>query len=363
MGETGTRPAGRVPETSHSGLATTSHSERTSGSGDLSLAGLFVFVVLFLTLASASSFVFPVFEGPDECWHFEYARRLAQGLGLPNQRLPNKRVPTQGFNPPGPYVLPAVVLALTDSQRGAGVTPLPPLLWLDQEFACQAGRNKNVPPINAQFSRFGQGKAPNLFCHPRAGPFASGPLWSVHLMRLCSVAYGAGVLFAVWGLGRCVLPGKAPAQLVALAFLAFNPKFIHLAGVLNNDVPAALFGSLLLWQLAWHVRQEDCSGSSVFWLGMTLGLGILAKPNMLFMLAPMLGVLWLVRRSPKSFLLQTAVLSLIVLLVGGWFYIRNAYLYGDLDFPRLETTDDHRADSSSYPTNIVGMRSGKSSYP
>ena len=295
-------------------------------------AGILAIIAGSVLLATASSFVFPVFEGPDECWHFEYARRLAQGKGLPDQRVPSRSVPTQGFNPPGPYVLPAAVLAWTDRERGAGVTRLPPLLWLDEDLAGRAGKGASVPPLNPQFHRFGKGTAPNLFCHPAAGPFASGPLWSVHLMRLCSVASGAAVLLSIWGLARAVFPERPSAQAVAVALVAFNPKFIHLSGTLNNDIPAALFGSLILWQLAAHLRRERLSDVATLALGATLGLGILAKPNVLFLLAPVTGVLWWLRRSASTFLRQMALLGLIVLCLGGWFYVRNAYLYGHLDF-------------------------------
>ena len=45
--------------------------------------GLLIILGVFAALAVTDSVVTPLFEGPDEVWHYAFADYLAQGKGLP----------------------------------------------------------------------------------------------------------------------------------------------------------------------------------------------------------------------------------------------------------------------------------------
>ena len=79
-----------------------------------------VLIAVFLLLAAGASIAFPIFEAPDEWSHFQYARLLAEGRGLPMQADPTRRSHAEGFNPPLYYLVPAASsrkTAIVDDQR------------------------------------------------------------------------------------------------------------------------------------------------------------------------------------------------------------------------------------------------------
>lgn len=292
----------------------------------------------FVGLSVHSAFLFPIFEGPDECWHFEYIRLLAQGSGLPVQDDPARRVPTQGYNPPAAYVIPAALLAWLDPEPGSGIVRLPAGLWVGQpsrdRMIERAARSDTLPPINPRFFEFGEGDEPNLFRHPPGGPWA-GPLRRLHWLRVSTAGWGLLTLVAVFGLARLALPGRPAGQLVALALAAFNPKFIHHCSLFSNDALVTACSSFSIWLIAAILIGRDRGLGTVLALGVALGLGLLAKPTVAFLAGPALVVLYWRRESIVEFAGKAVWLGTMAAALAAWFYIRNAILYGNLDFMGL----------------------------
>ncbi len=301
-----------------------------TGESDLTWRGFIPIAVCFVFLSVTSNLLFPPFDGPDEHSHFHYARLLAQGKGLPVQTDPDRTADTEGFGPPLYYAVPAAVLFLLDPDRGArirhiGVVSFP-------ELARMASSETALPGMNPRWSGFGRGKDPNLFVHPAEGPLAPGPVRVIHWMRLVSTLCGLASLIALFLLAREAAPGRRSVQVLALAVAAFNPQFVYISGLLNNDNLVTAFATLTLWRIARLLPHRQAERWDAVLLGALFGLGMLAKPNMLFLAIPIVVVLWLRSPSARAFAGHLALFLAIALGIAGWFFVRNAWLYGGLDF-------------------------------
>ncbi len=72
--------------------------------------GIVVLLVLFVCLAATYSLVTPLFEAPDELFHYAFVQHLADGQGLPVQDPANPGLWQQeGSQPPLYYALAALV--------------------------------------------------------------------------------------------------------------------------------------------------------------------------------------------------------------------------------------------------------------
>jgi hypothetical protein len=130
--------------------------------------------------------------------------------------------------------------------------------------------------------------------------------------------------------------------LVAAAITAFNPHFVFISSVVNNDVCAACVCTFGLW-LAIRLGGErgfrrigtirDSNGLRDFIaLGFVLGLALLTKMSALAMVALValaLGLVWWRDRDVRASLVRGVVVFGLAGLVGAWWYVRNWVLYGD----------------------------------
>lgn len=108
---------------------------------------------------------------------------------------------------------------------------------------------------------------------------ALGPL------RVVSIVIGGGVVVMAYLIGQLVWPGRDDLALTAAALVAFLPQHLAMMSAVNNDGLAELLIGLILWQLLRRPR----SGREWLWLGVSLGLGFLAKATV-YIMAPVIGL-------------------------------------------------------------------------
>jgi len=73
---------------------------------------LWVLLIGYAALGVVYTFSTPMFEAPDEAYHFALVDHLASGGGLPDQRIPERRLWKQeGSQPPLFYMLAAQVVS------------------------------------------------------------------------------------------------------------------------------------------------------------------------------------------------------------------------------------------------------------
>lgn len=284
--------------------------ERTKGR--LRDRKLILVLVAYLLLALAYGTVNPMFEAPDEHWHYFTAQQIAETGRLPVvEEEPDPWLGQEAAQPPLYYALSALLIRPLDTD-GARETAWP-----------------------NPFVRMGDASSPtniNAFVH---GPWEGWPwrgyVLAVHLLRAFSSLLGMGTLLCLYRMGRLLWPERRERALLAVAMVAFLPQFLFVHSAVTNDALITLLAAAALWQLL-HVWLHGATRRRLLFLGVTVGLAILTKTAGLLLLAYVIGVLLLLswrERRPKIAITATLYVLLPAALIGGWLLYRNWALYGD----------------------------------
>lgn len=278
---------------------------------------LLTLIALYLALALHYGAVLPVLEGPDEQWHYGYVKYLADGGGLPVLSLDRPDL-QESHQPPLYYAAGALATFWIDT------SDLPALMTPNPHWGA-GGRTSEIDNKNLWVHGWPQ----------ESFPYAGAAL-AVHVVRALSALMGAGTLLCVYLLARELLgarPNAAAAALAATGFVAFNPQFLYLSGAVNNDNLVVLVSALGLWLVARVALGREWPAPWV--VGVVIGLGLLSKWSAGALAPAALAALaWRCRgrevRYPWRALLRDSVmLALPVLVIAGWWYVRNQVLYGD----------------------------------
>jgi 4-amino-4-deoxy-L-arabinose transferase-like glycosyltransferase len=274
-------------------------------------------IFAFLVLGLIYTVTVPLFEAPDEPWHFSYIRYVAEGHGLPSLLNNDSGAYQEVGQPPLYYLVAALVTApvRADDLRG--------MMWHNPGFGYHAPGTVNDNK--------------NLLIHTDREAFPPhGAALAIHLARLVSLAFGALTVLATWGLAQEVFPNSASIPLLAAALVALTPQFVFMSSVASNDSSAAALSTATLWAIArmWRlgvtVRRAALTGLLVGLASLTktstVLLGVFAAVAVLFRLQTAHG-------GPRSVVggrwSHAVVLTAVALAVGGWWYARNGWLYGD----------------------------------
>jgi len=319
--------------------------------------------VSFCILGAIHSVVVPLFEAPDELWHFSFVRVLATQRSLPEQPAEGKDMwLREAGQPPLYYLVAAPFVAPLDTS----------------DFPDFVRFNVAHPAVTAH----SQSDAPNVFIHTphEAFPY-QGAVLAVHIARLLSVLWGAGTIVGAYLVAREIVPARPGLALATASITAFNPHFVYINSVVNNDAaaiclctfalwlavrpgretrfsrknPVSTFALWLaawsgretrfsrknpvsafaLWLAAWSGRETRFSRKnpvSAFALGLVLGLAWLSKVSALALLPLVvlaLLLVWWRDRDGRALLMQGVIVFGLAALVAAWWYVRNWLLYGD----------------------------------
>lgn len=258
-------------------------------------------------LIAAFSALVPAFEAPDEPGHFGYAQKLAAGRGLPVQGDHGDFDPELS-QPPLYYTLQAIVLELVP-----GDAPKVP----------------DLAHMNVYQNTTLHGNV-NLYSHPAAEGFPwAGQILQLHAMRLLNLLFATVTILATYGIGREV--GLSPGVAVAAAAtLGLLPQFAFIGGALNADNAITATSALaLLLLLRWLNRPLGMQGALL--LGLIVSAAMLSKLSGLAVLSVVLAAMiwrgW--RERSRSAAAHTALVALMSVALGGWWYARNVVLYRD----------------------------------
>lgn len=280
---------------------------------------LIIILGLYLSLAIGFGVVNPLFEAPDEIWHYFTAQTIADTARLPQVTAdPDLWMSQEAAQPPLYYMVSAILISPMDTSRAKE------LVWPNPRV--QLGDASSPTNINA-------------FVHPptEAWPW-QGYALAAHTVRLFSTFFGLGTLLCIFASGRLIWPKNPERALLATAIVAFLPQYVFLHGSISNDTLIILLSSAALWQLL-RLWFGQISRWRLLGLGITLGLAILSKTAglLLFIYALGFSLVLLYRnqkQKPASAFLKEGLVyfSLIIIptaLIGGWLLWRNWSLYGD----------------------------------
>ncbi len=271
--------------------------------------GLLVVVAVFCLLGAIHSVVVPLYEAPDEVWHFSFVRVLATQHALPKQPTEGKDMwLREAGQPPIYYLVAAPFVALLDTSDFPGFVRF----------------NDAHPAITAT----SESKTPNVFIHTphEAFPY-QGAVLATHAVRLLTVLWGAGAVVGVYLVAREVVPSRPDLALASAAVAAFNPHLIFISSIVNNDAAALCLCTYSLW-----LTIRLCREKSEIALGLVLGLALLSKVSALALL-PLVGLAlalgWWRERDGRATLKRGLIVFGLATVVSAWWYARNWLLYGD----------------------------------
>lgn len=267
-----------------------------------------------IVLALWYSLVIPPWEAHDEWPHFRHAAYIAENLALPD---PGKRLTTEfefdeASQPPLYYLLAAAPMLAVDLSDGYR------------------------PVVNPYASRgTGEGGVNFVLHDPAAESWPwQGTLLALHLGRLASILISTLALYAAWLLLRLLSPDRASVALAGVGLMAFAPQFVFLSAVMTNDILLVAVETALLYVALLLVR-DGLSARGLLVLGTWVALGLLSKYLALAMLpvalAAVLIAAWQHRHQPgqrRQRWLALPLLLLPLILLSGWFLIRNLLLTG-----------------------------------
>ena len=290
---------------------------------------LIALLSVFAFYAITTSILVPLFEGPDEDDHFRYTKFLADHRALPVQlfQAGGGEAGHQGWQPPLYYGIAALVIAPIDTRDYERRLQRNPAAALTGDITC-CGRN-NYFHLDAE----------NF-------PYTRTTL-AVHLARGVTILFGLVSVYAIYALFLTLFPKQNYLALAATAVAVLNPSFIYSSALVSNDIPLVAFCALAFLVIAKIlVGQWNAHAKSFFILGIFVALAILTKTTALGLLPIVfVVVLYLAfRQQPRhsvsrfSFLVSrfsfdvsrfTLYVSLPILGITAWYFIRNHILYGD----------------------------------
>lgn len=294
---------------------------------DLALRGV---LLAYVVLGVVYSVSLPIFEAPDEMWHYSYVRYLTKERRLPpwDTESPAGQESSQ---PPLYYAVAALATGWVDAS--------PPEELLDRNphwgypAAGTVNDNKNM--------FFHRGTEAEAF------PW-QGTALVVHIARLVNLAFGGLTVGATYLLAREIFLHRVSAVAAATAVVAFNPQFLFISSAVNNDAATSAFTTLALWLLVRGVRYGYTPRRAMA-LGGAVGLATLCKVSALALVPFTIFAVgfrtWFIRDhmneavtggaadrwNPRLtwFIVYCCLFLAIVLAVSGWWYVRNAILYND----------------------------------
>ncbi|MCD6520982.1 MAG: DUF2142 domain-containing protein, partial [Anaerolineae bacterium] len=267
----------------------------------------------YLLLGFVYSLTVPLFEAPDELYHYAFVKHLADGHGLPVLRSPGLigLWRQEGGQPPLYYILGALLTRWIDTRDASRV------IW----------RNPH-----ADVGRVTPDRNVNIIVHTSREHFPfRGTVLAVHLLRIFSVALGALAVWRGYKLACEVLSQRGALPLYVMAMIAFQPMFLFITSSVNNDALAIFLGTFALELIVRYVSRVPTMAHWAL-LGLVLGMGALSKLSLLG-LVPLAGLSVLLiawrQRSWRTLLGGGGILLFISLGLSGWWFYRNWSLYKD----------------------------------
>lgn len=154
-------------------------------------------------------------------------------------------------------------------------------------------------------------------------------------VRFLSTIFSGGVVWIVWLTGRRLFPSQLTAGIGAMAFAAFLPMHIAIGSAVGNDSLTNLLFAGSLYAMLLLMQAPSPRTAAI--VGILIGLSLLTKATAILLLPLALLALTMAKRSRPELRLSRLLTPLFVyvLLIGGWWFVRNAMLYSD---PLLQKT-------------------------
>ena len=280
---------------------------------DFILSAQLSITALFILIAFGYSINNPLFEAPDEIWHYEYVRWLKEGHGLAEPAdIGHAPWAQEGTQPPLYYLLGAALISGISTENAESAIHYNPHSDIGN---AEAFGNKNQM-IHGEQERW---------------PW-HGMALSVHLLRCFSILLGATTVLCTGAIARHLSQNPVIVA-TAMSLVAFNPQFLFISASVSNDNLVTALSTVALWLLLRILSQDAPPTRNILiLLGALSGALALSKlSGLLIIPITFLCLIWLAwqRRSSYELLRSSSIVGLTALAVAGWWYVRNWVLFGD----------------------------------
>jgi hypothetical protein len=267
---------------------------------------------LFLGLAIFYSTTTPLFEKPDENWHFAVAMYLLEEGTLPQNKpdAPVHYAQQQANQAPFYYLTLSPILRLMGFQE------------LTTGYLELAKRNEGA--------RIGYNKWLNdnqrFYIQGRCEGACAETLSAGYVGRALSIVYvSVGILFMGLAVRRA-FPDMPALWALTSALVAFNPQVLHIASSVSNDGLSIMLMSMGVYLVIGWLQGEQ-GVRQVALMGLVAGLALLTKVSA-GALGLMIGLLLL--WGSKQRIRDLFVLGVASFVACGWWIIYNLIVYGEL---------------------------------
>ena len=282
------------------------------------LAGI---LLLYLIITVTYSVINPLFEAPDEHFHFFTIHEIATTGKLPViPEIYDELLGPEPAQPPLYYMLTAPLMAFFDVSEAREQIQLNPFAWIGSADAVVNVNRSSVTEWELW---------------PWQGYALAG-----HVIRVVSALLGLGTLLFVFSSARSIWPENGRIPILATALIAFLPQFNFLHSAITNDTLIIFLASAGIWQLLrlWY---GSVSRKQLLTLGITIGLAALAKNAGILLMIYAVGFLFILAlrnvnysqniwKQMGRWMWETAVFVILpVLIITGWLWVRNYSLYKD----------------------------------
>jgi 4-amino-4-deoxy-L-arabinose transferase-like glycosyltransferase len=147
------------------------------------------------------------------------------------------------------------------------------------------------------------------------------------LIRLVSVVLGVLTILTVFLVARRLFPLRPYLAIGAAALVALLPETQYLAGAINDDNLAWLAGALLVLAGLVVMQSAVLTTRLALGAGLAVAFAVLAKETV-WALAVLLLVIVAVRFARCLRAVHIAALVLPTVVLAGWWFVRNAVVFG-----------------------------------
>jgi len=287
---------------------------------------LFIVIVLFIILCVSYILIIPVFEAPDENWHFMYAFYISK-----YNRIPSLYTESIGYEQ---YIQEHV----NDVQN--------PMFFMDEKYmlykqangeyeqlnslwhpatyyfiSAQIIKPLGVDNIDAEYN-YDNFWNPNLFINNKILKDSSPTNSLVLILRLFQIVYGVLIIVFIYKIIKLISGDEFKNNsIILLSPIVFLPQFVFLCSYVNNDVLSALFGLISAHFVVLLFKRNKAYMGLISVLFAFIG-GF--TKNTIFIIVPVAIIaflIWFIAK--KKIWAILGILAVIILSVTAFYYVSN----------------------------------------
>lgn len=152
----------------------------------------------------------------------------------------------------------------------------------------------------------------------------------LYFARLFVVGLTFGLVALAWGIARRTWPDEPIYAVLVPSLFAFSTMMTYMSSVVSYDALTNISCATVIYIFVKGVTKE-WQWQDTLWGGLSLGIALLIKGMVLLLIPGLICVclLMVYRASQRRTLIKRLLVGVLIAgCVGGWWYVRNIYLYG-----------------------------------